>query len=192
MAILTPAQVYALARQAGLDPAAAVTATAIAIGESGLKTDNVGDLTIQTGDWGPSIGLWQIRSLKSQSGTGKSRDATRLKDPQFNARSMVEISNGGKNWVPWTIFKNGAYKDYLSKVTTSVANSPLANEPSSGNVISDFENTVGDATGAAVDAINPFSGWQNDVLGIGLKLAVTGAALVLVVAGVRATVNDKT
>ena len=48
-----------------------------------------------------------------------------------------------------------------------------------------------DAAAAVVDAVNPFSGWQSDVLGIGLKLAITGAALVLVVAGVRATVNDK-
>lgn len=196
MAKLTPPQVYALARTAGLDPAQSVVATAVAMGESGLNPDAVGDVNIQTGDWGPSIGLWQIRSLKSQSGTGKSRDATRLKDPMFNARAMVEISGDGKNWRPWSVFTNGTYKKYLSQVSTQVVQTETT---SMTDIVNAVEGAAGAGAGAvagavgdAAAALNPFSGWQNDVLGIGLKLAVTGAALVLAVAGVRAAVNDKT
>src|SRR3954452_13193917 len=116
MAKLTAAQVYALARTVGLDPASAVIATAVAMGESGLNPDAVGDVGIQTSKWGPSIGLWQIRSVKAESGRGTSRDATRLKDPAFNARSMVEISGGGQNWRPWSVYLHGTYRQYLGQV----------------------------------------------------------------------------
>jgi hypothetical protein len=188
MAKLTPAQVYALARaHGGLDAPAAVLATAIAMGESGLNPDAVGDVGIQTGDWGPSIGLWQVRSLKSQSGTGKSRDATRLKDPIFNAKAMGEISGGGKNWRPWSVYTNGTYKKFLPAVTTSVDGMGL---PSSGNVVTDTVDAVTGAAGDAASSLNPFGNWSKDALGIGLKLVITGGALALVVAGVRGTVQS--
>lgn len=120
MTVLSPAQIYTYARDAGLTPAAATIATAIALGESGGRTDAQGDVGIQDSKWGPSIGLWQIRSVKAQSGTGQPRDATRLTDPAFNAASMVTISGAGKNWSPWTVYTKGTYKRYLSQVATAV------------------------------------------------------------------------
>jgi hypothetical protein len=112
MPTLSPAQIYALARDVGqLDPAAAAVATAVALAESGGRTDAEGDIGLQDGKWGPSIGLWQIRSLKAEYGKGQSvRDGARLKDPQFNAFAMATISNHGKNFNPWTTFTSGKYK----------------------------------------------------------------------------------
>lgn len=122
MATLTNAQVYALARAAGLTHEQAITATAITNPESSRITDRVGDKGLTTAIWGPSIGLWQIRSLKAQTGTGKSRDANQLKDPAFNARAMFEISEHGTNWTPWTTYNDGVYLKYVPEVRAAVGN----------------------------------------------------------------------
>lgn len=138
MTTLTYAQVYALAKGAGLGHEAAVTATAIATAESGLRTDAMGDTTITTGTWGPSIGLWQIRSVKAEKGTGRSRDASRLKDPRFNARSMVSISGNGTNWRPWSVYLNGSYRSHINAVRAAVgggSRGPDAPLPSPGQPI---------------------------------------------------------
>lgn len=175
MSTLTAAQVYTLAKDAGLTPAAAAIATAIARAESGWRTDAVGDTTIQTDKWGPSVGLWQIRSLKADQGTGRSRDATRLTDPAFNARAMVEISGAGANWRPWSVFTSGAYRQYLNEDTTG--DGQLTNlgviEPSEG----------------LLDKINPFDNWAEEGLALGVKLLATGVAGVLVVIGATRTVS---
>lgn len=194
MATLTPAQVYALAREAGLDAPKAVVATAIAMAESGLRTDAVGDVGLQDARWGPSIGLWQVRSAKAETGQGTSRDATRLTDPRFNARAMVEISGAGGNWRPWSVYKSGSYRTNLAKVTaaaTGVESDPtwrdklaqgLAGIPglsAAAGVVSGAK----DAAEGALGALNPFAGWQNQVQGIGLKLVLTLGAAALVTAG---------
>lgn len=114
MATLTLAQVYALARGAGLPHDQAVTAAAIAAAESGLRSDALGDTGITNAQWGPSVGLWQIRSLKAEYGTGRSRDQSRLTDPGFNARSMYEISSAGRNWSPWSVYTSGSYRNHLA------------------------------------------------------------------------------
>lgn len=177
MSTLTASQVYSLAQEAGLGRMAAATATAIAGAESGFVTDAVGDVGIQTAEWGPSIGLWQIRSLKAQSGTGGVRDATRLADPKFNAASMVAISGSGKNWNPWSTYKNGAYKKYVSDhlVTTSTDNIP--------GLASKGAAAAAGAVGSAVSsALGDWGGTAAKLLG----LAVAGA---LVVVGATRTVS---
>jgi hypothetical protein len=113
-------QVYQLARNAGLGHEAAITATAIAMGESGLNPSAVGDTTLTDATWGPSIGLWQIRSVKAETGTGKTRDASRLKSPEFNARSMASISGGGRTWGPWSVYTNGTYEKFIGQVRKEV------------------------------------------------------------------------
>ncbi len=63
------------------------------------------------------MGLWQIRSLKAERGTGKTRDETRLKRPAFNARSMAAISSRGNDFTPWSVYKSGAYKQHLAEAS---------------------------------------------------------------------------
>lgn len=111
----------ALALQAGLSPEAAVMATAIAEGESHHRDAAEGDTTITDDTWGPSLGRWQIRCYWSQVGTGQTRDCTRLNDAVFNARSMVEVSGGGENWRPWSVWLSGEYERYLPDARAAVA-----------------------------------------------------------------------
>jgi hypothetical protein len=113
MTTLTPEQVAAYAKQAGFIGQSGVIAIAVAMGESGLNPSAMGDTALTNATWGPSIGLWQIRSLKAEKGKGTSRDATRLTDPAFNARAAYEISSGGKNWRPWTVYNTGGYLRHM-------------------------------------------------------------------------------
>lgn len=182
-------QVYRLAREAGLDPRRATIATAIAAAESNNDPAAVGDVALQDATWGPSIGLWQIRSLKAQTGTGKARDASRLKGARFNARAMAEISAKGANFTPWSTYTNGAYRarlgeaaaisgqwDVLGGDVSSGANVPTAPTPAGGKAYpTDWSPLPGD---------NGFPGYADDLLGAlgGQAVDQAGGALVAAVA----------
>lgn len=126
--VITPEQCAGYAYDAGARGDALVMAVAIAGAESTYDVDNIGDVNLEDAKWGKSYGLWQIRSLKSERGTGKARDEFALyptssdhADPAFNARSMWSISSGGTNWKPWSTFKNGAYKKFLPQARAAAA-----------------------------------------------------------------------
>lgn len=152
-------QVAQLAKGAGIPARQIATAVAIAAAESNLNPAARGDVGIQTRVWGPSIGLWQIRSLKADTGTGRTRDARRLTDPAFNARAMARISNYGSDWSPWSTYKNGAYKRELAYA--QVAAQLVA--PSAGPVTATVPTSAGTG-GSSGTAPN---GWRNDQLGRG-------------------------
>ncbi len=78
MATLTPSQIYTLLLQGGFGPEEARLMTAIAQAESSRNPGAVGDVALQNSKWGPSVGLFQIRTLNSQTGTGGDRDIERL------------------------------------------------------------------------------------------------------------------
>ena len=78
MATLTASQIYTLLLQGGFDPQQARMMTAIAQAESARNPGAIGDVALQNGTWGPSVGLFQIRTLKSETGTGSDRDIQRL------------------------------------------------------------------------------------------------------------------
>lgn len=105
-------QVYALAVSAGFPADTARTMTAIAQAESGLDPNAVGDTTITSAKWGPSIGLWQIRSLNADRGTGRPRDASRLTDPAFNARAALSVYRE-QGLSAWSVYTSGKYRQYL-------------------------------------------------------------------------------
>lgn len=124
MTQLTTAQIAGYASRAGFKGDALTKAVAIALAESGGRSDARGDVALQDSTWGPSLGLWQVRSLRAQTGTGRERDATRLTDPAFNAAAAWSISNHGKNFGPWTTYTNGAYLANMGKAAKA------AGEPS--------------------------------------------------------------
>ncbi len=66
-----------------------------------------------------SIGLFQIRLIKEQTGTGQCRDEVRLKD---NVDQQIlcawELSGNGKSWSPWSVThanRGYPYKNWLGK-----------------------------------------------------------------------------
>lgn len=113
MAKLSPEQIAQHAHDAGFRGQALTTAVAIAMAESGGKSGVKGDTTITDHKWGPSVGLWQIRSLHADRGTGRERDELANTSPGVNAKHAWSISRHGTYWRPWSVYLNGSYKQYL-------------------------------------------------------------------------------
>lgn len=125
MPVLSGAQVYALARKAGLGRSRAIVATAISGGSGSPVTGESGGDTMAHNAVPPddSYGLWQINMIgvngpyrRSQLGL-KSND--QLFDPRTNARAMAMISAYGLSFLPWTVYTRGTYKANLGWATAS-------------------------------------------------------------------------
>lgn len=192
MAILLPDSIARYAYEAGIrDKTDLITAVAIAMGESLGNTDAVGDVSLQDGKWGPSIGLWQIRSLKAESGKGTERDATRLKDPANNARAMYSISSGGKNWQPWTVYNAKIYLIHMPVATAGVT-SFLAGKTVTDPVVGAVETAQNakDMASAVPEALDATYGWvSNRSNWIRVAQVVLGTAVI--VAGVAYIAKDQ-
>lgn len=166
MAQLTMAQAYAYARQAGFDPSAAVVMAAIAAGESGLRTDAVGDKNLVDAKWGPSVGLTQIRTVKADTGTGRDRDIERLSDPLQNMISAYHISSHGHDFTPWTVYTSGKYRQFLGQAQASAG-------------------TPGVSVAGTPIASTSSASWSDVARDWAVRLLVAGLGVGLVVAGTR-------
>lgn len=110
---MKPAKAYRLLVGAGFPAAAAVVMTAIGGAESGWNPNAIGDTALETSKWGPSVGIWQIRTLKAATGTGGPRDIRRLQgNPAAQAAAAHEIWTGA-GFGAWSTFNSGAYKGFL-------------------------------------------------------------------------------
>jgi hypothetical protein len=115
---ISAAQIAQYAYAAGFRGDSLTTAVAVALAESHGDTGIHGDVNLQTGTWGPSVGLWQIRSLNPGHGTAAEqalRNAQANADPATNARHAYQISHQGNNFRPWSTYTNGAYRNYLNQ-----------------------------------------------------------------------------
>lgn len=181
MARRTAAEIFTTARAAGLSVAQAVMATAIALAESGGDDRAVGDVGLQNSTWGPSVGLWQIRTLRSATGTGGDRDINALQgDPARQARAMMAISRQGSDWSPWSVYARGSYQQFLGQARQAAGGDP--NSP--GVVPTSLPGVASatDALGGAVDAAGRLAvklgaaGLGLVLFGVGLFYAVRGDA----------------
>lgn len=114
-----------LAYNAGFRGDALVIAVAVARGESNYNLNALGDTTLTTPKWGPSYGLWQIRSLNNPSAysfpdTLRLNDGFTLFQGDKNAEAAYAISKQGTNWRPWTVFTAGIYLQYMPEATAAV------------------------------------------------------------------------
>lgn len=111
--MLTPAQIYALARAAGFPPVVAVTMTAIALRESS-GNPNAFNANAATGD--RSYGLWQINMFQGLAAERLKlfglAHAEQLLDPATNAHAAFVLWGGNnKNLsTAWYIDKGGFYE----------------------------------------------------------------------------------
>ncbi len=87
-----------------------------------------------TGD--NSYGLFQINMLggmgperRKRYGLSSNDD---LFDPYVNARIAYQMSNGGKNWGPWSTYTRGDYKRFLGQSGANVSNSGKSSGGGSG------------------------------------------------------------
>ena len=100
----------------GFHGSALQTAYAIALAESGGRPNAIGDVGLQDSKWGPSVGLFQIRSLKNwKAYNDPYRDATRLPNPYYNSEAAYAKSNHGKNFNAWSTYTSGAFLKHLGE-----------------------------------------------------------------------------
>jgi hypothetical protein len=123
-------QALRLAKSAGFSGSALQTIVAIAMGESGLRPDAKGDINLQDAKWGPSVGLWQVRTLKADTGQGTTRDIQKLlADPNFQAKAAWDISGGGRNFQPWSVWKSGKHTQHMPVVQQAMQQHGIGDPP---------------------------------------------------------------
>lgn len=68
--------------------------------------------------WGPSIGLFQVRSLRdpnSGNAADKLRVASDLRDPVMNAKAAYAIYKSRGDFSAWSVFVHGTYEQFLDQ-----------------------------------------------------------------------------
>lgn len=155
--------------QAGGDPAKAKIAAAVAMAESGGVRTAQHTNSDGTIDRGP----WQINSVHGAQSTI---------DARANADAAVAISKNGTDWTPWTTFKSGAFRKFLSGKDV-----PAATIASGGSVPGVTDLNVPGA--GAIGAVGDFLGklgvifhanfWLRVALGLG-GLVLIGFAVVTI------------
>lgn len=117
----------AAAYNAGFRGDALVTAVAISKGESGYNPGAVGDESLVNSKWGPSHGLWQVRTLNNPENYGDYRGDNqrvgdgRLFNPNTNAQAAFAISNNGVDFSPWSVYTSGDYLNNMDEARAAVA-----------------------------------------------------------------------
>lgn len=96
------AYVADLARRNGFPEARIPVAVAKSDCESDHGADPLGDGDLADGDWGPSVGVWQIRSRWWDTVTFGQRSLVLLLSPEYNAKVAFDLSAGGTDWHLWT------------------------------------------------------------------------------------------
>jgi hypothetical protein len=100
-----------------------VTMAAITPGESGRRPGAVGDVELQNATWSESWGLFQIRTLRAQEGTGGPRDRVALKDnASHQAWAAYEVwrSQGFAAWTCWKLKWHLGHMDHARAVAQSM------------------------------------------------------------------------
>lgn len=110
----------------GATPQQADIGAAIAEAESGGRTEAHGDLSLPQGQgqYPGSLGPWQIYGAAHPAVS-----AACAQDPGCAADQAKAISSGFTNWNPWTTFKTGAYRQFLTSPADFV---PPGSVPSAG------------------------------------------------------------
>lgn len=112
--------VATVAKAAGFQGEFQVIAVAITFGESEGKpwAWNQGTLAVPE----DSRGLWQINVNPATSwGAARLAYYGDLFDPQINARAAWDISRGGTNFQPWTVYSAGLYVKYMADARIAIA-----------------------------------------------------------------------
>lgn len=160
MAALTDAQIATAAKAGGFSGDALVVAVAVALAESS------GDPRAYNGrGLDDSYGLWQV-NMRGDKGPARRRQFgltsnSQLFDPTTNAKAAYAISNGGKNWGPWSTYTNLAYRNFLSRARLA-AGAPAASVPGGSTT------PVSTGGGSSVVQVD-FQGNENGVVQVDLR-----------------------
>lgn len=179
MTVLTPRQIANHARKAGFRGPALTWAVAVALAESGGRTD----ATYHNSDKYHSVdrGLWQINNHWHPEVT----DAQAF-DPDAAAAAAYRISNGGKSWTPWSTFKNGHARAQYDRArlathprAAGAASAPAAGSAAPSPKAPGVGSTGGGSTPGNTHSPATSSTQDASLLGDGLKGALGGAGMLL-------------
>jgi Lysozyme like domain len=123
MPVLSDQEIARHAASAGWSGNDLETAVAVALAESGGDSGLLGDVHLRNDTWGPSVGLWQIRSINEGHGNQfdqQHRNETANLDPATNAANAHAIYEQAGGWRPWTVHRTGAYRDFLDRARRAV------------------------------------------------------------------------
>jgi hypothetical protein len=124
---LSASQIFTLLIDGGFSPDQARTMTAIAQAESARDPAAVGDVALQNNTFGPSVGLFQIRTVKAETGDGTDRDIELLTgDVRAQVQAAFNISDGGTNFRPWSTFNSGSFRKFLDEPLQNGVEVPAA------------------------------------------------------------------
>jgi hypothetical protein len=176
MAQLSDAQIAAYARQAGFKGTALVIAVAVAIEESGGNTHAHNPHGLDN-----SYGLWQINMLGAMGPDRRKKYGLKsnedLFNPATNARVAYSMSNGGKNWVPWTTYTSGKYRKPGTWSRANKAAGTNVEVPAGGSTSGVEQAGLTDIPGA----ISDFATFISDPLNwLRLGMMVSGGILLLI------------
>jgi hypothetical protein len=129
---LSDAQIAGAAKSAGFSGNGLVIAVAVALAESSGNANAHNPVPPDN-----SYGLWQINMLgdmgparRKQFGLSSNSE---LFNPNTNAKAAYAISNGGKNWRPWSTYTAGLYLGYMPRARKAAGNPDTSgNYPSGG------------------------------------------------------------
>jgi hypothetical protein len=111
---LSPERIHAYARAAGFSSSESVTATAVALAESGGRPQAHNPVPPDD-----SYCLMQINMLGQLGPARRARFHLRsnadLYDPATCMRAAYGISGGGADWTPWTTYTRGTYRQFLAR-----------------------------------------------------------------------------
>jgi autotransporter adhesin len=184
LTLLSDVQVANVAIASGWRGDDAVTAVAIGLAETDGRPDDaaVGDVSLETAKWGPSIGIWQCRTLKAERGTGSDRDELALKgDARRQGSAAFHIWQEKHNkFTPWTTYVDGKYLLFMPRAKAAVAGKTV-NDDGSASATGDTTRT-GPLAGVAnaVELAAHAGKWMGDPHNwLRVGLAVVGGGLVL-------------
>jgi len=132
MTQLTDQQLVSVAKAAGFSGAALTMAVAVALAESGGRTDAVGRNAGSV-----DRGLWQINSKYHPEVS-----ATQAFSPAGNAAAAYRISSGGSNWQPWSTYNNGSAQRMKARASRAVGRTGLTGTADTAQVENTATNAV--------------------------------------------------
>ena len=123
MPILSDAQIAGALKAGGFPADQIATGVAIALAESGGKTDALNTAN-RNGSW--DAGLMQINSIHGYS-------QAYLFNVQNNIAAALKIYRAaGNRWTPWATYNSGSYRTFLPRGTVA-AGAPASAVPTSGS-----------------------------------------------------------
>lgn len=186
MPTLTPPQIAGYARQAGFQGPALVTATAVALAESGGRTD----ATNVNRNGSTDRGLWQLND-----GAHPWVKSINWSDPAANAAGAFRIyREAGSSFRPWVAFTSGSSSRFTLQAAQA-AGAPATPDAENTGLL-DRLNPLDDVAGAARSAGDAVKlaatagAWLSDPHNW-LRVVYVVAGAGLIIAGAQLTVSGR-